>query len=296
VAALGRPERTARRMGLMGVCGKVAGILSPLVVGSVLFREMDNLEASIQLAEGVSRAAELDTLAHKAVLPYLVIMLALAALAVVVRFSPLPNVNAEGRRQAAGVRRRKLLRFPRFWFGLLALALCVGVEVVAVDTIVLYGKSVGLSFQVAKAFPAYPLLAMALGYLLGAAATPRYVSQEQAPALCALSGIVFSLLAINTGGGLSIAFISLLGLSNALLWPTIFSLSLRGLGKLTQLGAAILATATVGGAVVPLAYGHLADSVGNRQAYWLLVPCYVLILLFAIMSSGKERQQGQKGD
>jgi len=134
VAVLGPIESAAQRISIMGICNKVAGMVSPLIVGSVLFKKMDSLEASLQMSEGASRAAELNMLAHKAILPYLIIMLALLALALLVRYSPLPNIDAE-ESEAESKEQHTLFSFPHFWFGVFTLFLYVGVEVISIDTI-----------------------------------------------------------------------------------------------------------------------------------------------------------------
>jgi len=282
VAVLGPMESAAQRISIMGICNKVAGMISPLVVGSILFKKMDSLEASLQLSAGASRAAELNTLAQKAILPYLIITLALLGLAAFVKYSPLPNIDAEERENEKGLRANSLLNFPHFWLGVVALFLYVGVEVISIDTIALYGNSIGYSLEATKIFPFFPLLAMVLGYILGIIAIPKYISQSRALAICAAFGVIFTVAAVNTAGTLSIAFIALLGLANSLMWPAIFPLAISGLGKLTNVGSAILIMAIAGGATLPLLYGHLADQIGNQQSYLMLAPCYAAILAFAV--------------
>ncbi|MGB8706181.1 MAG: hypothetical protein WCD31_14235, partial [Gillisia sp.] len=94
-------------------------------------------------------------------------------------------------------------------------------------------------------------------------------------------GLVFGMAAIFTTGVISVMFISLLGLANALVWPAIWPLALAGLGRFTKIGASFLIMAIAGGAVIPLIYGALADNVGLQQAYWIVIPCYAFILFFA---------------
>ncbi|MDR3367186.1 MAG: glucose/galactose MFS transporter [Prevotellaceae bacterium] len=279
VNALGAAESASRRRCAMNICSKLAGMLSPLVVGSLLFYKIDSLEASIQMAEGASRAAELDTLAHKAVLPYLVILSALLAAAVWVKFSPLPNVAVGngGEREEKG---SGLAHPLRFWLGTLALFLYTGVEVVGVVSIALYGKSTGMSLEAATALPACSLLASALGCLLMAVVVPKRIGRERTVAVCAALGVIFSVAAVNVPGRLAVAFVALLGLSAAPVWSLVFSLTAKA-GKGAGASAVVLAASALGGALLPLAYGYLADEVGNRHAYWLLVPCYAAILLYA---------------
>jgi fucose permease len=75
--------------------------------------------------------------------------------------------------------------------------------------------------------------------------------------------------------------LALLGLANAMVWPAIWPLALEGLGRHTASGSAVLVMAIAGGALLPLLYGRLADIVTPRSAYWLLLPCYALILWYA---------------
>ncbi len=283
VAVLGPIESAAQRISIMGICNKVAGMLSPLIIGSILFQRMDSLEKSITIAEGASRAAELDTLAHKVILPYTIIMLALLALAFFVRFSPLPDIDAEDNEETTQHSGDSaIFHYPHFWVGVLALFLYVGVEVISIDYLSQYGKFLGYSLEVTKTFPSYPLFAMILGYVIGIIVIPKYISQSRALAICAALGVIFTVAAINTTGVQSIAFIALLGLANSLMWPAIFPLAINGLGKHTKVGSAILIMAIAGGALLPLLYGHLADGMGNQQAFWLMAPCYAVILLFAV--------------
>jgi fucose permease len=94
-------------------------------------------------------------------------------------------------------------------------------------------------------------------------------------------GVLLSLAAIFTSGYVSVACIALLGLANAIMWPAIWPLALEGLGKFTKLGSAMLIMAIAGGALLPLLYGRLVDAFNNQQAYWLLIPCYLIIWHYA---------------
>jgi FHS family L-fucose permease-like MFS transporter len=79
-----------------------------------------------------------------------------------------------------------------------------------------------------------------------------------------------------------VLYMALLGLANALVWPAIWPLALDGLGKLTATASALLIMGIAGGAVIPLAYGYLAEQQGSQSAYWLLLPCYSMILFYAV--------------
>jgi glucose/galactose transporter len=280
VIALGPMESAARRMSIMGICNKGAGVISPLIMGAVVLKNIDVIEAKIGQMSEAARAVELDALAHKAIIPYLVIMVLLLALGISIKLSPLPEVKTEGSGGAG--KAGSIFKFPYFWFGVVALFLYTGVEVIAIDTIALYGTKMGFPLEQSKSFSSLPLIGMIIGYLLSIACIPKYISQEKALTVCSVLGIILVLLAVSTAGAVSIVLLSLLGFAHSVMWPAIFPLSINGLGKHTEQGSAILIMAIAGGALLPLLYGHLADTVGNQQAYWIMLPCYVVILAFAL--------------
>jgi fucose permease len=95
----------------------------------------------------------------------------------------------------------------------------------------------------------------------------------------------------------SVMCLALLGMANAMVWPAIWPLALQGLGRYTASGSALLIMAISGGALLPLCYGRLSDAASPQGAYWLLLPCYAMILWYA--ASGhllrSWRRAGMKG-
>src|SRR5678815_5777130 len=122
---------------------------------------------------------------------------------------------------------------------------------------------------------------MLAGYIGGIILIPKHLSQERALKICAVAGIIFSTGALFFSGVTSILFISLLGLANSLIWPSIWSLATNGLGVHLKKGSAFMIMAIGGGALLPLLYGKIADLYSAHFAYWLLVPCYVVITYYA---------------
>jgi fucose permease len=81
----------------------------------------------------------------------------------------------------------------------------------------------------------------------------------------------------------TVLFIAMLGLANSLVWPAIWPLALNGVGRYTKLGSALLIMAIAGGALLPLAYGGLSQILhSTQQAYWIAIPCYLVILYYAV--------------
>ena len=118
----------------------------------------------------------------------------------------------------------------------LCLFLYVGVEVLAGDAIGTYGRGFGLPLDQTKVFTSYTLFAMLAGYLVGLAAIPRFVSQERYLAISATLGVLFALGALLTHGYVSVGFVAALGFANAMMWPAIFPLAIKGLGRHTETG------------------------------------------------------------
>ncbi len=284
ITILGPIESAAKRISVMGICNKIAGVLAPIALGAIVLKNIDSVVDNLKTLNPADKAVELNSLSERVVVPYLVMMGVLILLAIWIYFSSLPEVDAdEEDENTAKLNSLKtsVFQFPHFLLGTLALFLYVGVEVIAGDTVINYGASQGISFATAKFFTSCTLGAMILGYVIGIFAIPKYIKQEKALRISAIIGLVFGFAAIFSEGAISVMFVSLLGLANALVWPAIWPLALAGLGRFTKIGASFLIMAIAGGAVIPLIYGALADSVGLQQAYWIVIPCYAFILFFA---------------
>jgi glucose/galactose transporter len=285
VSIIGPIESAATRISIMGICNKFAGILAGLIFGYIALKDADALEASLATMDAAARAATLDELAGRVVVPYIIIAGVLVLLAVAVVFSSLPDINDEGDDSGAvrAESKKSIFDFPHLFLGVLALFLYVGVEVMAGDTIISYGKSLGIELSIARYFTQATLAFMLIGYIVGIFTIPKYISQQAALSVCAVLGVVFTILALVTDRYASVAFIALLGLANSLMWPAIFPLAISGLGRFTKIGSALLIMAIAGGALLPLAYGWLLDQPGwnSQRAYAMMVPCYLYILYFA---------------
>ncbi len=271
VTILGPSESAAQRISVMGICNKVAGILSQVIFGGLLL-------------SSAAGAAKLETV----IMPYGIMTAILVALALWVRFSSLPEVEAEETEEEKSASKASVWAYPNLVLGLVAFFLYVGVEVMAGDTIINYGVSKGFSMDVAKSFTSYTLYGMLAGYIVGILFIPKYLSQQKALNYSAILGILFSVGAVVLDGYLSVLCIALLGLANALMWPALWPLAIQGLGKFTKLGSALIIMMISGGALVPLLYGSIADRMGDTQtAYAIMVPCYLFILYYATIGHKK---------
>ena len=286
VTIIGPPESAATRISVMGICNKIAGILAVYIFGYITLNDADALVESLKTMNAAARDAQLDELAGRVIVPYLIIAAVLVLLAIAILFSSVPDIKEEGNEEknaVASPRKNSVFEFPHLMLGVAALFLYVGVEVIAGDTIISYGRSLGIPLDEARHFTNWTLVFMLVGYLIGIIAIPKYISQSRALAICAVLGVVFTALAMTTTGKTSVGFIAALGLANALMWPAIFPLAIQGLGKFTKIGSALLIMAIAGGAILPLVYGGLSDAwADTRLAYIIMVPCYAYILYYAV--------------
>ncbi|WP_276134731.1 sugar MFS transporter [Polluticoccus soli] len=285
VTILGSEESAARRISIMGIANKVAGILSPLILATILLGDIDTVKTKLASAADVAAKSQLlDDLARRIINPYIVLTIALVVLALLVLISPLPDIDDEEENPdiKADSRTTSIFQHPYLFFGVFAIFLYVGVEVIAGDSIISYGTYLGIPINEAKFFTSFTLGCMIAGYFLGILLTPNFISQETALKVCAVLGILFTIGVLTSDGRFSVYCLAALGLAHSIMWPAIWPMSLKGLGRFTKTGAALLIMGIAGGAVLPLLYGHLADLQNNQAAYWILIPCYLYILYFAI--------------
>lgn len=286
ISILGPIETAARRIALMGICNKVAGMLAPVVIGTLVLHGIGDLDTQVQAADAATRATLLNEFAAKIHAPYLAMAGLLVVLAAAVLFSPLPEIRAAEANatpgRAGGSERSSIFQFPHLWLGVLCLFVYVGVEVMAGDAIGTYGHGFDLPLDQTKMFTSLTLAAMLVGYVVGLLLIPRVVSQSRYLSISAVLGVLFSFGAFLTHGYVSVAFVALLGFANAMMWPAIFPLAIRGLGRFTETGSALLVMGIAGGAIIPQAFAVLKQYLDFQLVFLLLmVPCYLYILFYA---------------
>lgn len=288
IAIVGPIESAAQRISIMGICNKIAGALSPLILSALVLKGAQDIENKLK---SISDAAQKETLLHelamRVVPPYIVIVIVLVILALLIRASSLPEINTEEdhvNEDGKSVKpKASIFQYRNLNLGIICIFLYVGVEVMAGDVIGSYGRSLGMSIDKTKIFTSYTLASMVVGYIIGIICIPKYIKQERALAISAIIGVLFTVAAYFTTGYTSILFIALLGLANSLMWPAIFPLGIKGLGKHTKLGSALLVMGVAGGAVIPQVYAYLAKVSTSQLAFLLsMVPCYIYILYYGI--------------
>ena len=301
ITILGPIKSAAKRIAIMGIANKVAGALGAFIFGALLLSGIKEINEKLKTVSQTEKETLLNTMADSVIMPYVIMASILFVLGFLIRYAPLPHVEAEPIEAVdeKGTTKTSIFQFPHLWLGVLTLFAYVGAEVIAVDTISSYGLSLGFDGSQIKIFPTYTLIAMVGTYALGIFLITKYISQATALKSSAVLGIVLTLLIVYTSGFVSILFVALLGVANALVWPAVWPLTLEGLGKFTKTASALLIMAIAGGAIIPPLYGWFVDS--NKQelirqgltessaaataatsGYWILLPLYLIILYYAI--------------
>jgi MFS transporter, FHS family, L-fucose permease len=289
ISIVGPIESAAQRISFMGICNKLAGILSPLLVGAFVLKGMGDFEQQvINAPDPQTKETLLNAFAAKVYTPYMVMAGVLVLLGFWIIKSGLPELKASEANppQAESDLSKKktsIFQFPYLLLGSLCIFLYVGVEVMAGDAIGTYGRSFNLPLDETKYFTSFTLVAMLVGYVVGLATIPKYLSQQKALTISAILGILFTTATALTDTYVSVGFVAALGLANALMWPAIFPLAIDRLGKFTEKGSALLIMGVMGGAIIPNLFAALKEQFDFQWVFFLIMlPCYVYILFYGM--------------
>jgi len=269
----------------------------------------------IAVLDLAAKTEALDSLALQLQTPYIYMGIVILVLAVMIKFSPLPEIDLDEDGHVAHLslfqQIKGAFKHPQLVLGVITLALYVAVEVVAGDTIGGFGKQLGVYGENGDFYlklTSFTMTFMVIGYVLGVTLIPKYVSQVIALKLSGIFGGILALLIVFVPASimvqlpgmpelpLVILLVAVLGLANALCWPAIWPMALEGIGGYTKIGGAILVMGIIGGAIYPLMYGAWAGAVntaniaegieataksGNQMAYLILIPAYLMIIFYA---------------
>jgi MFS transporter, FHS family, L-fucose permease len=268
VGALGSPETASSRLNLAGGFNSIATTTAPKVGAAFIF---------------IAAGASATELARSVRMPYVLLATCAFAMAIVTAFVSLPNLieNSDRTSNSYG---NSAWRFKHLRLGALAIFFYVGAEV-AIGSIMinfLGQPSMGsMSHQDAARYVSIYWFTSMVGRFIGFWAL-RKIRAQRALAFVSLVAAVLVAIEILTHGHVAMWAIVSCGLFNSVMWPCIFPLSVKGLGKFTSQGSGILIMMVVGGAVIPEIQGFLADKFGYQRSFATVLLCYVYILFFAL--------------
>ena len=268
ITILGPKESAARRMCIMGISNKLSFAAASLILA--MFLDLSNI------------------IIQDIIIPFYIITGIFVLMGVLFYFIPLPEVKAAGEDQSGEVTedssvansKTSIFQFPHLILGSITLFFYVGVEVIALNAINDFAKTLDLSSP--ENYVWFTSMAMVLGYLSGVVLIPKIIRQETALKFCALLGGILTISITVVPVEVSIYLVASLGFANAVMLPAIWPLSIADLGKFTKTGSGLVVMGGIGGAIIPLIFGYVVDLTSYHLAYLVCLPSYMFILYFAV--------------
>ncbi|MCP1381790.1 L-fucose:H+ symporter permease [Runella salmonicolor] len=280
LSILGDPEKASSRLSLAAAVGSIGATIGPYIGAVFLLHATDISEATVQQFSPSQLADYLNAEAQLVKIPYLALGTLFLVLGAALFFIKMPDIQEEGEEN---IRLRAIIKYKHTVLGALGVFCYLGAEVGIVSFLIRYAKSLEineLGEQKAALFITLFMALVLVGRLAGA-----YFLQKVNPSkmlmACALGAIALVALAILSTGYLSILSLSVVGLFTSVMYPILFTLSIKNLGAYTKTGSSLIIMSIVGGAIVPPLMGLISDMYSIRFAFVLPILCYAYILYYA---------------
>lgn len=273
VAALGPPEKSSSRLNLVQALNSLGTTVGPYVGGMLILSGARSEASTVKL-------------------PYFGIAVLLGLLAVAIAKFPFPTLTRIEDPSHASTSGRSIWHYRHLVLGAIGIFVYVGAEVAIGSFLVSYFMQPdigGLAAPIAAKYVSFYWGGAMVGRFLGAGLL-RAVPTGRAVGVAAIIACSLVLTSIGTSGHLAMWSILAVGLFNSILFPSIFTLGIAGLGQLTGKASALLIAAIVGGAIIPLAQGFLADQIGLHMAFLMAASCYVYIAFYGFVGSKIKEQ------
>jgi FHS family L-fucose permease-like MFS transporter len=280
VSVLGDPNRAASRLSLAAAVGSLGATLGPFIGSKLLLHATDVTPSAIKQLNPVALTQYLDSEAQLVKVPYLCLGVFFVVMSVLIYFIKLPKVHTEGQ---TGNSLKSVFRFRHTVLGALGVFFYLGAEVGIVSFIIRYAQSLNiaaLTEQKAALFITLYMMLVLVGRLAGAYGLVRFKS-EKVLAVCSLAAIILVSISLMSTGYTALYAISLVGLFSSVMYPILFTLSIRNLGDYTKTGSSLIIMSIVGGAVIPPIMGVLSDHSGIKNAFFIPIVCYIYVLYYA---------------
>jgi MFS transporter, FHS family, L-fucose permease len=280
VSILGPDSSSSIRLNLAQAFNSIGGTIAPIVAGAYILNDLGPEATQIQVANTVR-------------IPYMLIAGGLLLLGLAVAFMHLPHVEqTQAFRPAKDgdpILSRSIWAYRHTVLGALGIFFYVGVEVGLASIAVNYFNLEGMSTAKTASFLVSLYWFGALvGRLLGAGIMTR-VKAGKLLGVFGITAAILITISMFTSGSVAIGTLVLCGFFNSVMFPNIFTLGIAGLGPMTSKGSGLIMTAVVGGAVIPLAIGALADKVGIQHSFVIPIICYLYIAYYGLSGSKPRR-------
>ena len=287
VTLLGKPETSSTRLNLAQAFNSLGATLGPYVGGALI---LSGVEYSVSEWASLSEAQQMQFRLKEAasvIVPFSGIAAALLVLALVIYFSKLPIIETKtesGKKEALS---GTAWKFSHLTLGVLAIFLYVGAEVSIGSFLIRFAgmpEIANLKDIDAKIYPSMYMLGAMIGRFIGSALLTK-VSPSKAVAFNACAAAFLLIVGIFTKGYTALIVVTLVGLFNSIMFPTIFTLGVAGLGRFTKQGASFLIMAIVGGGIIPPLMGLVSGVKGIQFAFIVPISCYIYILYYGLYGS-----------
>jgi FHS family L-fucose permease-like MFS transporter len=286
VVVLGKPETASGRLDLTQAFNALGTTVAPKIGGLLILSSAPLAMEQLHQLSPVAQQAYRIQQAASVKLPYAVIGCALVILAVVIGILKLPRIEQAAYRPGQKIN-DSIWRHPNLIFGALGIFAYVGAEVSIGSFLINYfglPQIAGFSPKTAAGYVSFYWGGAMVGRFIGAGLLRKYKAGRLL-AICAVGAATLVITSMLTIGHAAMWSMLAIGLFNSIMFPSIFSLGVAELGPLTGSASGILNMAIVGGAIVPVVQGAIADQVGLHHGFVLPVVCYLYILFFAVSGS-----------
>jgi FHS family L-fucose permease-like MFS transporter len=286
VTVLGKPQTASSRLNLTQAFNSLGTFLAPFFGGLLILsaapKTMEEIHALAPDALQAYRLHEAATVKT----PYVGLGIALVLLAIAIGSFKLPKIP-HAQHQIGEKVNDSIWNHPNLIFGAIAIFVYVGAEVSIGSFLVNYFSQPdigGMTAKIAADFVAFYWGGAMVGRFIGSGLLQK-MKTGRLLGICAVCAAALVTISMITTGHFAMWSIVLVGLFNSIMFPSIFTLGVAELGPLTGDGSGVMIMAIVGGALIPLAQGAIADRIGIHHAFFLPVICYLYILFFALSGS-----------
>jgi FHS family L-fucose permease-like MFS transporter len=291
VTNLGPQATAASRLNLAQAFNSFGTTIAPFFGGALILGAAQAIPENLKSFSAAMLQTYREQQASSVRLPYLGIALMLLVLAVAIALIKLPTTDftrdfRPGELQTSSTT-GSIWSHPYLLMGALGIFVYVGAEVSIGSFLINYlGLPHIMNFpeRTAAHYVSFYWGGAMIGRFIGSYVL-RFVSTGKALAAAAVIACCLVFTTMATGGHVALYSVLLIGFFNSIMFPSIFTLGLAGLGELTSKGSSLMVQAIVGGAILPLAEGHLADRIGVQHAFIIPAVCYVYIAIFGILSA-----------
>ena len=293
VSVLGDPERASSRLSLASAVGSLGATIGPFIGSRFLLHATEVSPATVAQFNPSELNQYLDAEAQLVKIPYLSLASLFVLIGILLYFVKLPKIQEEN---GATGSLKSIFKFRHTVLGALGVFCYLGAEVGIVSFMIRYAKSSGipgLTEQSAALFITFYMALVLIGRL-GGAYWLRSVNPPKMLALCAVAAMVLIFVSLSTTGYLSVYAIAFVGLFTSVMYPILFTLSIKDLGVFTKTGSSLIIMSIVGGAVIPPVMGLISDSFTIKYAFLIPVICYAYLVYYAKWGHRIRRDMAEK--